>query len=95
MEGCEMTTIDTHPGPAFEHPWAVRFCHWSNAVAMTILTLSGLRIFSAFPSFGSKIPQHDLIEAVPQAVTLGGGSAAPCNGISRSCGSSASEAHCM
>src|SRR5258705_11142783 len=72
MEGCEMTTTDRHPRPAFEHPWAVRFCHWSNAVAMTILTLSGLRIFSAFPSFGSKIPQHDLIEAVPQAVTLGG-----------------------
>ncbi len=65
-------TTDTRPRPAFEHPWAVRFCHWSNAVAMTILTLSGLRIFSAFPSFGSKIPQHDLIEAVPQAVTLGG-----------------------
>ncbi len=67
-----MTTTDRHPRPAFEHPWAVRFCHWSNAVALTILTLSGLRIFSAFPSFGSKIPQHDLIEAVPQAVTLGG-----------------------
>ena len=64
--------MDTHPRPAFEHPWAVRFCHWSNAVAVTVLTLSGLRIFSAFPSFGSKIPEHDLIEAVPQAVTLGG-----------------------
>ncbi len=63
--------MDTHPRPAFEHPWAVRFCHWSNAVAVTVLTLSGLRIFSAFPSFGSKIPEHDLIEAVPQAMTLG------------------------
>jgi len=39
---------------------------------MAVLTLSGLRIFNAFPSFGSKIPERDLIEAVPQAITIGG-----------------------
>jgi Ni/Fe-hydrogenase b-type cytochrome subunit len=60
------------PSPVYEHPWVVRFAHWANASAITVLTLSGLRIFDAFPSFGPKIPQHDLIEAVPQAMTLGG-----------------------
>jgi thiosulfate reductase cytochrome b subunit len=58
--------------PVFEHPLAVRVCHWTNAVAIAILTLSGLRIFNAFPSFGPKIPEHDLIDAVPRAITLGG-----------------------
>jgi Ni/Fe-hydrogenase b-type cytochrome subunit len=58
--------------PQYEHPWAVRFCHWANACAIVVLTLSGLRIFAAFPSFGSKLPEHDLIETVPDAVTLGG-----------------------
>jgi Ni/Fe-hydrogenase b-type cytochrome subunit len=58
--------------PVYEYPWAVRFCHWTTAVAITILTLSGLRILNAFPSFGPKIPERDLIEAVPKAITLGG-----------------------
>ena len=58
--------------PVYEHPWAVRLCHWTTAVAITILTLSGLRILNAFPSFGPKIPERDLIEAVPKAITLGG-----------------------
>ena len=58
--------------PQYEHPWAVRFCHWTNACAITVLTLSGLRIFAAFPSFGPKLPEHDLLQTVPQAVTLGG-----------------------
>ena len=58
--------------PRYEHPWAVRFCHWTNACAITVLSLSGLRIFAAFPSFGPKLPERDLLQAVPQAVTLGG-----------------------
>jgi thiosulfate reductase cytochrome b subunit len=37
-----------------------------------VLTMSGLRILAAFPSFGSKVPEHDLVEAVPAAITLGG-----------------------
>jgi Ni/Fe-hydrogenase b-type cytochrome subunit len=67
-----MAPPDTRPRQVYEHPWVVRFTHWANASAITILTLSGLRILDAFPSFGPKIPQHDLIDAVPQAMTLGG-----------------------
>jgi Ni/Fe-hydrogenase b-type cytochrome subunit len=62
----------TLPRPVYEHPWVVRFTHWTNAAAIAILMLSGTRIFAAFPSFGPKIPERDLIDALPQAVTLGG-----------------------
>ena len=54
-----------------EHPWVVRFCHWLNAIALLVLIGSGLRIFRAFPSFGSKLPQNDLLD-VPKAFTIGG-----------------------
>jgi thiosulfate reductase cytochrome b subunit len=60
------------PGPVYEHPWFVRFVHWTNATAVCVMLLSGLQIFSAFPSFGAKVPEHDLIDAVPEAITLGG-----------------------
>jgi Ni/Fe-hydrogenase b-type cytochrome subunit len=56
---------------AYQHPWVVRFTHWLNAVSITVLTLSGLRIFRAFPSFGAKIPQRNLLN-VPPSFTLGG-----------------------
>src|SRR5207249_3120262 len=56
---------------AFEHPWVVRFCHWLNAVSVFVLVTSGLRIFRAFPSFGPKLPQKNLVD-VPKALTLGG-----------------------
>ena len=56
---------------AFEHPWVVRFCHWLNAVSVFVLVASGLRIFRAFPSFGPKIPQENLVD-IPKALTLGG-----------------------
>jgi len=56
---------------AFEHPWIVRATHWVNAVCLTVLIGSGLRIFRAFPTFGPKIPQKDLIN-IPSQVTLGG-----------------------
>ena len=58
--------------PVYEHPWFVRFVHWTNAVALAVLVASGLTIFSAFPSFGAKVPERDLIESIPQALTLGG-----------------------
>lgn len=58
--------------PIYQHPWAVRFSHWATAVTVTVLTMSGLQIFNAFPSFGAKIPQQNLIDAVPEAVALGG-----------------------
>src|SRR4030095_11578005 len=56
----------------YEHPWAVRFAHWANAVALTVMVMSGLQIFYAFPSFGAKIPQQNLIDEIPEAVRLGG-----------------------
>ena len=65
-------TMHNPPRPIYEHPWAVRLAHWVNAVTIMVLASSGLQIFNAFPSFGSKVPQEDLITAVPKAVTLGG-----------------------
>jgi Ni/Fe-hydrogenase b-type cytochrome subunit len=67
-----MTSTAGRRRPLYEHPWPVRLSHWTTAVAFTILMLSGLRIFDAFPSFGPKIPERDLIEAVPRALTIGG-----------------------
>jgi thiosulfate reductase cytochrome b subunit len=55
----------------YEHPWPVRFCHWLNTISLFVMAASGLRIFRAFPSFGPKVPQHDLL-SVPASLTLGG-----------------------
>ena len=54
-----------------EHPWIVRFTHWLNAVSLLVMTASGWQIFMAFPSFGDKIPQMDLLH-VPDFMQLGG-----------------------
>jgi len=56
---------------AYEHPFIVRLCHWVNAVTLPVMVLSGLQIFRAFPSFGAKIPQKDLLHW-PKAYALGG-----------------------
>lgn len=56
---------------AYEHPRVARFAHWLNAISLFVLIASGLRIFRAFPSFGTKVPQHVLVK-VPESVTLGG-----------------------
>ena len=56
---------------AYEHPFLVRLCHWINSVSLLVLIASGLRIFRAFPSFGAKIPEADLIN-IPKQLTLGG-----------------------
>jgi Ni/Fe-hydrogenase b-type cytochrome subunit len=55
----------------YEHPFIVRLCHWLNAVALFVMVGSGLQIFRAFPSFGAKIPQKDLLNW-PKAFALGG-----------------------
>src|SRR5437588_11693442 len=55
----------------YEHPFIVRLCHWVNAVALLVLVGSGLQIFRAFPSFGAKIPQKDLLNW-PKAFAIGG-----------------------
>src|SRR5579859_6836859 len=57
---------------AYEHPLVVRLTHWLNAIALFVLVPSGLRIFRAFPSFGPKIPQQNLLD-LPKALTLGNG----------------------
>jgi Ni/Fe-hydrogenase b-type cytochrome subunit len=59
------------PRAVSEHPWAVRFCHWLNTIALFVMAGSGLRIFIAFPSFGPKVPEKDLLN-VPASLTLGG-----------------------
>lgn len=56
---------------AYQHPLFVRLTHWLNAIVLIILIMSGLEIFSAFPSFGEKIPQHYIV-AVPSILRLGG-----------------------
>jgi Ni,Fe-hydrogenase I cytochrome b subunit len=53
-----------------EHSWLVRFTHWVNAISLVVLTMSGLQIYTAFPSFGAKIPQKDLWH-VPEWMRLG------------------------
>lgn len=62
------TAGDRH---VYEHPWAVRMTHWVNAACVTVLALSGLRIFQAFPSLGPKVPEADLFDP-SHLVTLGG-----------------------
>ena len=55
----------------YEHPFVVRFCHWVNTVSLFVMIGSGFQIFRAFPSFGAKIPQKDLLHW-PEAFALGG-----------------------
>jgi len=56
---------------AREHPWVVRICHWFNAVSLFVLIGSGLRIFIAFASFGTKVQHRNLLR-VPEGFTIGG-----------------------
>jgi len=56
----------------YEHPLVVRYCHWLSSFSLVILAMSGLAIFKLFPSFGPKIPQHDLIHNIPRFFMLGG-----------------------
>jgi hypothetical protein len=53
----------------YEHPLVVGLCHWVNAVSLFVMVGSGLQIFRAFPSFGAKIPQKDLLDW-PKALAL-------------------------
>jgi len=55
----------------YEHPLIVRLCHWVNAVSLFVMAGSGLQIFRAFPSFGAKIPQKDLLDW-PKSLAIGG-----------------------
>ena len=55
----------------YEHPLVIRLCHWVNTVSLFVLAGSGLQIFRAFPSFGSKIPEKVLINW-PKSLAVGG-----------------------
>jgi len=55
----------------YEHPYIVRLCHWANTISLFVLIGSGLQIFRAFPSFGSKVPQTNLIDW-PRSLAIGG-----------------------
>ena len=55
----------------YEHPFVVRLCHWANTVSLFVMAGSGLQILRAFPSFGAKVPQKDLLHW-PRALAIGG-----------------------
>lgn len=56
--------MDEKPGcSAVIHPWWLRACHWMNAAAIVIMTLSGWRIYNASPLFDFRFPGE---------ITLGG-----------------------
>lgn len=40
----------------FQHPLFIRLSHWLNAIALTIMVASGLRIYNASPLFDFRIP---------------------------------------
>ena len=59
-------------------PAWVRIVHWTNAVAMVLMIMSGWQIYNASPLFGFTFLQERSRWAA--------GSAARCSGISRRCG---------
>jgi thiosulfate reductase cytochrome b subunit len=63
---------ETSFSAVYEHPLPVRICHWLNSFSLVVMAMSGLKIFMLFPSFGPKIPQHDLIHNIPRWLVLGG-----------------------
>ncbi|HTC77056.1 MAG TPA: cytochrome b/b6 domain-containing protein, partial [Terriglobales bacterium] len=71
LEIVKASLKDRQTSVAYEHPWIIRLTHWLNAISLFVLIGSGLRIFRAYPSFGPKIPQKNLIE-IPAKLTIGG-----------------------
>ena len=67
----ESVTRGESRAAVYEHPWPVRFSHWLNAIALFVMVGSGFEIFRAFPSFGAKIPEKDLLNW-PKAFAIGG-----------------------
>ena len=62
--------------PGVRHHWIVRVTHWVNAVAITIMVGSGLRIFNASPGFARKGETFCCYpfegQEIPSALTFGG-----------------------
>src|SRR3954468_4573024 len=64
------------PAEAKRHHWIVRTTHWVNAIALTLMVGSGLRIFNAYPAFARR-GEHFCCwpwegHAVPRSLTFGG-----------------------
>ena len=59
------------PRDRLEHPAIVRVCHWVFALALLVLIGSGLEVFTAFPSFGEKLPPSELF-VPPSMIRIGG-----------------------
>jgi len=61
---------------AVRHHWIVRLTHWVNALAITIMITSGLRIFNAYPGFARKGETFCCYPfdgyAIPDWLTFGG-----------------------
>jgi len=57
------------------HHWIVRVTHWVNAIALTLMVGSGLRIFNAYPAFARRGEQFCCYpfehKAIPDALTFG------------------------
>ena len=58
------------------HHWIVRVTHWVNAIALTLMVASGLRIFNAYPAFARRGEQFCCYpfehKAIPDYLTFGG-----------------------
>jgi Ni/Fe-hydrogenase b-type cytochrome subunit len=58
------------------HHWVVRVTHWVNAIALTLMVGSGLRIFNAYPAFARRGEQFCCYpfehKAIPDYLTFGG-----------------------
>jgi thiosulfate reductase cytochrome b subunit len=53
------------------HSYCIRLAHWLAMAVIAVMTLSGIEIFRAFPSFSSKLPEPVTIP-VPPKIGLGG-----------------------
>ena len=49
----------------YQHPFIIRATHWLNFLALTIMIMSGLRIYNASPIF-------PFLSSIPDNLTLGG-----------------------
>jgi thiosulfate reductase cytochrome b subunit len=73
-----MSTLAAHAGHPRRgrHHWIVRLTHWVNAVALTLMVASGLRIFNAYPGFARKGESFCCYpfegKSIPAALTFGG-----------------------
>ena len=58
------------------HHWIVRVTHWVNVIALTIMVMSGLRIFNAYPAFARRGDTFCCYpfahKAIPARLTFGG-----------------------